>query len=172
MSAELKKKLVFKGLLRANILWTIPQKGNMEARQKTWNLNNFCINNIHFCISKQSKFLFMSLPLCCPFWSGKYPNFRQMLQMFTIYYTFLERRQPEDNKHQYYALCPQSYYFQRFALGLKTKFSSFNAILTNSSSMLLLSRKQSIDFLSRSMSQFLYISITGLKWVNKGTQFY
>ena len=52
MSAELKKKLVFKGLLRANILWTIPQKGNMEARQKTWNLNNFCINNIHFCISK------------------------------------------------------------------------------------------------------------------------
>ena len=56
MSAELKKKLVFKGLLRANILWTIPQKSNMEARQKTWNLNNFCINNIHFCTKNKISF--------------------------------------------------------------------------------------------------------------------
>ena len=61
------------------------------------------VYNIYFCISKYSKFIFMSFPFGL-FWSVKYLNFRQKLPMWTAHHTFLESRHPEVTKNLNYVL--------------------------------------------------------------------
>ena len=42
-----------------------------------------------------------------PFWSVKYLNFGQKLQIWTTHHTFLESRHPEVAKNSYYVLSPE-----------------------------------------------------------------
>ena len=142
----------------------------METRQKTWNLNNFFVSTTFIFVFEKSQFVFMSLAFMWSILVWEIPDFtfRQMLQIFKVIIVLFQKEGTLRIIKTNILICaPKTTIF--IALGLKIKFFTFNANLTNFSSMLLLSRKQSIDFLSKSMTQFLYNNITGLKQVNKGT---
>ena len=89
---------------------TITQKANMETRQMTpffsSTFSTLSVCNSHFCIWKQSKFIFMwsyiwSILVC------KIPQFWEKLSVWTVHHTFLESIHSDVFKNLYYVLFPE-----------------------------------------------------------------
>ena len=102
-------------------LRTITQERNIEARHMnpfSSTFSAFTVCNIHFCIWKWEKFIFMwSLCLvCCGLWNtsilGKSNHFRQPI-IRTAHHTFLERRIPVVTKNPDYVLYPLIEYYKK-----------------------------------------------------------
>ena len=98
------KKCTFLDNLR-----TATQEGNMENRQInpffSSTVSALTVCNIHFCIWKYSKFIFMWSPLCSILVCKIPQFFGQKLPIQTAHHIFLESRHPEVTKNLYY-VCP------------------------------------------------------------------
>ena len=93
-------------------LRTATQQGNMVARQMTSFFSStfsvLTVCNIHFCIWKQPRFIFMcSAPLWSILVCKKHQFWAKATIIRTAHHTFLKTRHPEVNKNPYYILSPE-----------------------------------------------------------------
>ena len=81
----------------------------METRQKTPFFSSpfSALFVIFIFVFESSRNSFSCGPPFSPFWSVKYLNFGQKLQIRTTYHTFIEGRHPGITKNPYYGLFPE-----------------------------------------------------------------
>ena len=82
-----------KNALFLDSLRTIPQEGNMEARQMTpFFSSTFSVFVAFIFVFENGQNSFSCSPPFGPFWSVQYVNFGQKLPIRTTHHTFLESR--------------------------------------------------------------------------------